>query len=100
MEYDVYLDLIRDLFTEFEQRKTRLNQEFADSNNPHGVGDIIEDHMGFVNVVKIGKYGKDSNGKPYSTYYGRELKKDKSPTKRKKFRWVHQCNLLNKKQNT
>lgn len=94
MKYDEYLDRIRELFIEFDQRKTLLNQEFADSNNPHGVGDIIEDHMGFVQVVKIGNYDKDANGRPYSTYYGRELKKDKTPTKREKFRWVHQINLL------
>lgn len=57
MEYDVYLDLIRDLFTEFEQRKTRLNQEFADSNNPHGVGDMIKrNHESYLRS----KFGYDT----------------------------------------
>jgi hypothetical protein len=80
---------------QFEENKSILAKEYAFSNNPYKIGDIITDHIGSIKIEKI-QYtlGWESMKElPYCVYSGITLKKDKTPTKTPNQRTVHQTNL-------
>jgi hypothetical protein len=70
-----------------------LAREFAMSNNPVKLQDIVTDHIGSVKVDKIGL--SIHNQKPSCFYSGMVLKKDLTPTKKFERRNVYQINLQN-----
>jgi len=79
----------------YKSEKNKLYKEFALANNPHGIGDIIQDHIGFIQIEKI-IIGVDFGSK-YSSciYYGLNLKKsNKKPFKDKSKRSVSQKNII------
>ena len=89
-EYDRQIGLLEE---EFERRKKELMKEFSFSNNPHKIGDIITDNIGSIKIEKI-KWGKLIYKYPCCVYYGVELKKDLTPTKKQNNTQIWQSNLI------
>ncbi len=78
-EYDERLAALK---KQYEKAKNDLAIEFAKSNNPYKVGDILSNGRRNVtiSVEKITyRYGYD--GTPYCVYHGTALKKDLTPRK-------------------
>lgn len=78
-EYDERLATLK---KQFEQAKNDLAIEFAKSNNPYKVGDILscESRKVIIRVEKI-TYRYSYDGTPYCVYNGPALKKDLTPRK-------------------
>ena len=95
MEYKEYLEKVAKLQIEFDLAKQKLMHEFVDANNPHKVGDIIEDHIGKVEIVQIGYSWGWSPEIPCATYNGFEITKKGVRNKLNKTRVVYQSNLIN-----
>ena len=89
-EYD---NEMQSLESEFEVKKKELMKEFAFSNNPHKIGDVVADHSGSIKIEKI-KYGKSISNYPCCVYIGIELKKDLTPAKKQNHTQIWQSNLI------
>lgn len=93
MTTEEYKKNLLQLEEEFTQKKKELAKDYAFSNNPHKLGDIITDNGG--NKLKIEKikwsYGY---GNPACVYYGIELKKDLTPSKRQINTSIHQSSII------
>lgn len=81
-EYDERLAVLK---KEYDRAKDNIAIEYAKSNNPYIVGDILSNDRGvIIRVDKIAyRYGID--GMPYCSYSGIALKKDLTPRKTKPF---------------
>ena len=95
MNYEEYLQKVKELESDFENKKTELMKEFIRANNPYKIGDKVTDHIGSIIIEKMG-FACAYNFKPCATYTGLELKKDGTPTKKGSRRQVWQSNLLSK----
>lgn len=78
-----------------EDRMRIIDREYALSNNPVKVGDIIEDHCTKIRVDKVlfrrcFDYKRDTSS---CAYKGTKLKKDGTPTKIPKVETVYQYNV-------
>lgn len=93
MKLEEYKEKLKFLETDFKNKKYELNKVYALFNNPYEVGDIATDHMGSIRIEKLDT-DTDSMGIPSCVYYGLELKKDLTPTKRPERRHVWQTNLI------
>jgi hypothetical protein len=74
-EYNDKLDLIKQ---KYDNEINKLRRDYALSNNPYRIGDIIEDAAERIKIEEIGviMYGST----PICLYYGSELRKsDNSP---------------------
>ena len=83
MNKDEYLKEKAALEEEFCNRKKELDKDFALSNNPVKIGDIITDHYKTIRVEKFifGYCGYTSN-LPCMYYRGTRLNKKGEPAKR------------------
>ena len=88
-EYKLELDRID---REYNSRKNNLYTEYALSNNPYKVGDIISDHIGSVKVESVSVY-LDIDRLPMCVYTGTTLRKDLTPSKKNEKRKVYQGNI-------
>lgn len=97
MEYTLenYNIQIAEVNKSAEARKREIAIEFANANNPHRRGDIIEDHIGKFKITNIRLYRGWNNALPCCQYEGIELKKDGTPMKRQSGRFVYQHNIIN-----
>ena len=77
---------------EFDKNKKALLVNFALSHNTIAVGDIIKDHVGCAEVIKVGIYCT-YEGYSEMKYNCIELKKDGTPKKKETKRWVCQSNI-------
>jgi hypothetical protein len=84
---------LQELDSEFEKRKRDLNKEYAFSNNPYKVGDIVTDHIGFLKIQTM-KHTVSQYNLPQCVYFGIELKKDGTPMKKQTGRGVWQENII------
>lgn len=73
-EYQEKLEALRKM-------KRELDTEYALSNSPYKVGDIIQDHCHIIRIDEI-KMVKKYNGMPQCLYLGIELTKALQPKKR------------------
>ncbi len=82
MNKEEYLKAKKALEEECEIKKKHLAREFAFSNNPVKIGDIITDHYKTIRVEKL-LYGYNL-GTPFSCmfYCGTRLNKKGEPAKR------------------
>lgn len=90
-----YEELCEKRILAYKQYLNSINSyttEYARSNNPIKMGDIITDHVGSIKVEGI-KNTVPSSEKPQCIYYGIELKKDLTPMKKQSNRHVYQQNL-------
>lgn len=82
MNKEEYLKAKKALEAEFKEKKTQLAKEFAYSNNPVKIGDIITDHYKTIRVLKF-LWGYDLGSQmPCMFYRGVRLTKKGEPAKR------------------
>jgi hypothetical protein len=82
MNKEEYLKAEKAIKEEFEGKRKQLAREFASSNNPVKIGDIITDHYKTIRVEKL-LWGHNF-GTPFSCmfYRGTRLTKNGQPAKR------------------
>lgn len=78
---------------ECEEKKRKLIRDYAKSNNPYKIGDVVEDHIGKLRIESIEFYNDQWWQLPSCVYYGVELKKDGTPCKRQTNRPVYLSNI-------
>lgn len=83
---------IQILTDQYEKDVKSVKRDYIDSNNPKKIDDIVTDHIGSIKIENIA-YDFYSTP-PRAVYYGVELKKDLTPTKRETKRKVWQSNLI------
>lgn len=76
-----YEERLAALKKQFEKDKNKLSVEFAKSNNPYKVGDILSSGRGVIIRVEKISYRYSYDGTPYCVYSGTALKKDLTPRK-------------------
>lgn len=81
------------LAAEHERKVSALRKEYAQSNNPYKVGDVIEDHIGKGKILNMYMSIATPTGTPEMRYNVEELRKDGSPRKRPTQRIVSQSNI-------
>lgn len=82
MNKDKYVKAEKALKEEFEEKRKQLAREFAFSNNPVKIGDIITDHCKTIRVEKL-LWGRNFGYTfPCMFYYGTRLTKKGEPAKR------------------
>lgn len=94
MTKEEYQDRRNQLELEYYKKKKDLANEYAKSNVPHKVGDVVEDHFGKIKIERI-KFIWTANDELDYLYYGLELKKDGTPRKKQTGRSVYQSNIDN-----
>lgn len=94
MNYDEYLQKVKELERELGHKKAALMMEFVNANNPYKIGDKITDHIGSIIIEKMGYAWNYPDSNPCATYYGLELKKDGTPNKKGSRRQVWQSNIV------
>ena len=80
-----------DLEKEFNDNKHEIYKQYAESNNPYKVGDIISDYYHSIKIVNWRTH--ISLGTPELVYYGVELKKDGTPNKKQNNTTIYQSNI-------
>jgi len=91
MNLEEYKIAIDNISRQAEIEKKRIATEYALSNNPVSIGDIVEDHFGKFQVTSVEFY---YSMPPCCKYRGIELKKDSTPKKNQSNRVVFQSNLI------
>lgn len=89
-EFDNRLNFIEN---RYDKEKESLYIEYAKSNNPCEIGDIIEDHVGKGRIIKQ-KVTRNYHDRRSSMFYECiELKMDGTPRKKETLRTFYQSNL-------
>jgi hypothetical protein len=91
MTKEEYDELKRSMRARHEKEEFELAKQFALSNNKHEVGDVIEDHIGLGEIIKI---QLDAYSKPPAcVYLCKELTRKKEYKKNQSQRRIWQSNL-------
>jgi len=90
MNFDEYREKLESFEVELENKKQKLAIEYALTNNPVKVGDIVTDHCHTIKVEKIQIHFLK---KPQCVYLGSELNKTGSIKKNPNNNTLFQCNL-------
>lgn len=94
MKLEEYKDKLIQIKRKYDKEMEQLQEEYALSNNPYKVGDIIEDHVGRIEIQGIGILYESV---PSCRYYGPEVRKaDNAIKKSGSKRYVYQCNVIKK----
>ena len=88
-EYKERLDNLQKIY---DGNKLLLIKEFVFSNAKYKSGDIIQDQIGYLKISKVGVY--IGFGLPEAIYYGMELNKDFTPSKKQTNRPVYETNTI------
>lgn len=80
-----------------DERKKSLAKDYANSNNPYKIGDIITDHVGSIKIEEI-KYSlyTSFDTLPCCVFIGTEITKKGELNKRGKKRMIYQTNIISK----
>lgn len=81
MNKEEYIKAEKALKEEFEKKRKQLAKEFAYSNNPVKIGDIITDHYKTIRVEKL-LWTRNFCNPPCMAYRGVRLNKNGEPSKR------------------
>ena len=81
MNKEEYIKAEKALKEEFEEKRKQLAREFAYSNNPVKIGDIITDHCKTIRVEKL-LWTRNFCNPPCMVYRGVRLTKKGEPSKR------------------
>jgi len=79
-----------------QKDKMTLAYEYAMSNNPYAIGDIISDHHITIKINKIKVKFAFGDDYPQCVYTGQCLRKDGKPFKKPKIDWIYQDNIKDK----
>lgn len=93
MTKEEYLDKLNALEKEMQCKKSQIGMEYALSNNPVKIGDLITDHMVTIKVEKIIPY-MSYGSLPKCQYKGRRYTKKGVPAKSEEIETVYQSNLM------
>lgn len=74
--------------------KFDLDNKYAQSNNPHKIGDIITDQNGTIKIESIGQAFAFMSKLPESLYYGTCCTKKGVPLKRGGTNDIYQSNII------
>ena len=85
----------RKIDIEYNRKLDNLYIEYAKSNNPYKIGDIVSDNLHTIRIEKI-TVSIMFNNMPCCVYHGPELEKDLSPKKRQLNNPVWQTNIKDK----
>jgi hypothetical protein len=82
---------LEQLEKDYEEKRKNAIRDYALSNNPYKIGDVIEDHICKIKITKIlvSIYSK------CCVYEGIKLKKDGTPFKNNALDKISQGNILN-----
>jgi hypothetical protein len=82
MNKEEYIKAEKAIKEEFEGKRKQLAREFAFSNNPVKIGDVISDHYRTIRVLKL-LWGRNLGDPfPCMVYRGVRLTKKGEPSKR------------------
>lgn len=93
MDIQTYLGEMEVLKQRHDKEIKKLKREYALTNNPIKIGDIVTDGYSTVKVEKIVVY---LNNPPCCVYRGPELNKNKTVKKNGKITDIYQTNLISK----
>lgn len=79
------------LYYQYELGKKVVFKNYALSNNPYYIGDIVTDHVASIKIESIGIHV--SNGEAECRYEGIQLNKDGKPSKRQDHNIIYQQNI-------
>lgn len=98
MTKEEFFAKMKELEDDFKIRKDSLAKEFAVSNSPYKVGDIIQDHLHIIKVEKISGVRVYLNGKlPVCIYKGIQLTSKLKPKKHQDSdSCIVQCDVIKK----
>lgn len=82
---------LNELLEKYERDRRNIQREYAFSNNPYKIGDIIKDHHTTIKIEKINLH--ISYGEASCVYTGIQLNKDGKPSKRQDCNTIYQCNI-------
>lgn len=89
-EYNKALNAVKN---KYRRAKDKLLIDYAKSNNPCKVGDIIEDHIGKGKIIKQNITQDFYSQYSLMVYICIELNKNGTPKKKEIIRKIHQSNL-------
>lgn len=92
MTFEEYEAKKKEILEEADRRIAEIGVEFALSNNPVSIGDVITDHYQAIKVDKIHVVGR-LTFLPSCVYSGTLISKTGKPFKNGKKSCVHQSNL-------
>jgi hypothetical protein len=94
MTQEEYKSKVNEINNDHQEKLRLLAKEYAYSNNPYSIGDIVTDPVGSIKIEQI-KYQKGSiwSSFPSCIYFGIELTKKGEPNKRGNKRSVFQSNI-------
>lgn len=81
---------------EWRNKQRDLAKEYALSNNPHKIGDVITDHIKTIKIESIAFYNGGSS--PECLYKGIQYNKSGSISKRQDDNKIYQSNIINSQQ--
>lgn len=91
MDIAEYKKRLKAINEEAAAKKQSLAKEYALAHNSVKIGDVVEDHIGRIKVEKV---NFQSFGElPRCVYFGIEITKAGTPSKKGTKRWVYQSNL-------
>lgn len=96
MTQEEYKKALVEIEAEAIKKKNSVHKQYALAHNNYNVGDIFTDHSGSVLIEKIEVFLGMSRSVPCCIYFGLELKKDGTPTKKGTKRYAYQCNEVKK----
>lgn len=91
MEKSELEEKLKKLEQDHELIKKSVIRDYCNSNNSYKIGDKFTDHIGSILIEKINYQYWD---RPCCVYYGLDLKKDGTPTKKLSKRNAWQSNEL------
>lgn len=92
MKKEEFKNRLKELELEFDKKKKELFVQFALSHNTIKVGDIVKDHSGCAEVIKL-SVCYDHNGYSMMRYNCIELTKNGKHKKKEPMRWLYQTNI-------
>lgn len=95
MTLEEYKNRLAELTKEFNRRKNTIAREYAISNNPYKVGDILQDHCQIIKVEQI-KWAFNFKGDSQCVYYGTHLTQKLEPKKKQDNSCMYQDNVIRK----
>ncbi len=93
MNRDEYYEKLQQIEKEYALKKDDLSVNFAKSNNPYKIGDIIRDHYEIIRIDKIGTGCFHRETYPSCVYDGILVTKKGIPFKNGKRGTVYQDNV-------
>ena len=90
MTKEEYSNEVERIKAECESALKVLAKNYALSNNPVKIGDLVEDHM---RLIRVERFGVRIWNAPQMVYYGKVCKKDGTQMKREKEVCVIQSNI-------